>query len=131
MLAAALVLAALAALVHVAIFWLESVAWMRPETRAVFGIRTEHDARVTRPLAFNQGFYNLFLALIAVVGVVFTAAGWRDAGLALVLAGCGAMAAASVVLVVSGGRRYLRAAAVQAVAPLLAVALTVAAVLNG
>ncbi|WP_062526704.1 DUF1304 domain-containing protein [Demequina rhizosphaerae] len=128
MLAAAMVLAGLAALVHVAIFWLESVAWMRPETRRVFGIASEDDARVTRTLAYNQGFYNLFLAVVAAVGIVLLAAGSTAAGAALVYAGCGSMAAAAVVLV-SGSRAYARAVAFQGVLPLLAlVALTVAVV---
>lgn len=65
-----LTLAGAAALVHVYIFVLESLRWTEPGTRRVFGIRTDEEARITRPLAFNQGFYNLFLALIAAAGVV-------------------------------------------------------------
>ncbi|WP_062465736.1 DUF1304 domain-containing protein [Demequina maris] len=126
MLAAAMVLAGLAALVHAYIFWLESVAWMRPSTRRVFGIASEDDARVTRALAYNQGFYNLFLAVVAAVGIVLLATGATAAGAALVYAGCGSMVAAALVLI-SGSRAYARAAAIQGTLPLLAVvALTVA-----
>ncbi|SEJ52963.1 DUF1304 domain-containing protein [Demequina mangrovi] len=128
MLVATCVLAVLAALIHVGIFWLESLAWMRPETREVFGIASEHDAQVTRALAFNQGFYNLFLAIVTSVGIVLLATGSTAAGAALVYAGCGSMTAAALVLV-SGSRRYARAAALQGVVPLLAVlALTVSLV---
>jgi len=130
MLAAALVLAGLAALVHVAIFWLESIAWMRPQTRRVFGMASEDDARLTRPLAFNQGFYNLFLAVIAAVGIVLAAGEATAAGAALVFAGCGSMAAAAVVLLATS-RRFARAAAVQGVLPGLAVALLAAALVAG
>lgn len=126
MIVAAQVLAALAAAVHVYIWWLESVTWLSPRTRAVFGVASEDEARVTRGLAFNQGFYNLFLAIVSVVGVVLLATGPTAAGAALVYAGCGSMAAAAAVLIASGGRRYARAALVQGTLPALAVvALTV------
>ena len=52
----ACVFAALAALVHVYIFVLESVRWRHPATRKVFGT-SEETAAITAPLAHNQGFY--------------------------------------------------------------------------
>lgn len=123
MIATGLVLAGLAALVHVYIFFLESVAWTAPRTRAVFGT-SEQEAQTTRPLAFNQGFYNLFLAVVTAVGIVLLASGSTDgpasAGAALVLAGTGSMAAAATVLVLSD-RSKARAAATQGTLPLLAV----------
>ena len=64
----ALVFAVLAALMHLYIFWMESLRWERPETRKVFGTSPEQ-AATTRRLAYNQGFYNLFLALTAFAGV--------------------------------------------------------------
>ncbi|WP_062308223.1 DUF1304 domain-containing protein [Demequina subtropica] len=126
MLVAACVLAGLAALVHVYIFWLESVAWMRPATRRVFGIESEDDARATRALAFNQGFYNLFLALVTAVGIVLLLVDEGAPGAALIYAGCGSMVLAALVLV-AGSRAYGSAAAKQGTLPLLAlVALTAA-----
>ena len=71
----ALVAAALAAALHVYIFVLESVLWTAPRTRATFGITSDAQAEHTRPLAFNQGFYNLFLAVVTAVGVVLVASG--------------------------------------------------------
>ncbi|HEV6952168.1 MAG TPA: DUF1304 domain-containing protein [Promicromonospora sp.] len=123
MIATGLVLAGLAALVHVYIFYLESVAWTAPRTRAVFGT-SEQEAETTRPLAFNQGFYNLFLAVVTAVGVVLVASGSTSgstgAGVALVLAGTGSMAAAAAVLVLSD-RTKARAATTQGTLPVLAV----------
>ena len=58
----------LAALLHVYIWVLESFRWTEPSTRKTFGV-SEADAEVTRPMAYNQGFYNLFLAIITLVGV--------------------------------------------------------------
>jgi putative membrane protein len=125
--AAGLVLAALAAVVHVYIFTLESLTWTSARTRAVFGT-TPQGAEATRELAFNQGFYNLFLAVVAAAGVVVTATGSTAAGSALVLAGTGSMLAAALVLLLSS-RDKARAAVVQGTFPLLAVVATVAGLL--
>lgn len=127
MIAAGLVLAALAALVHVYIFTLESLTWTSPRTRATFGT-TPEGAEATRELAFNQGFYNLFLAVVAAAGVVATATGATSVGAALVLAGTGSMLAAALVLVLSSPAKA-RAAAVQGVFPLLAVVATLVGLL--
>jgi putative membrane protein len=119
MLPLAYVLAGLAALVHVYIFRLESLAWTDVRTRAVFGTTAE-TAEITRPMAYNQGFYNLFLALVTLIGVVVSATGSEDVGAALMYAGCGSMVAAALVLATSD-RSKLRPALIQGVAPTLAV----------
>ena len=119
MLTVAYVLAAVAALIHVYIFRLESLAWTDPGTRRVFGT-TPETAEVTKPLAYNPGFYNLFLAVIAVIGIVVAVTGSDDVGAALIYAACGSMVAAALVLVTSDASK-LRAAAIQGLAPALAV----------
>lgn len=75
----ALVAAALAAVLHVFIFVMESVLWTTLRVWATFGITSDALAAHTRPLAFNQGFYNLFLAVVTAVGVVLVASGTRVA----------------------------------------------------
>jgi putative membrane protein len=115
-LAVSYVFAALAALVHVYIFVLESLRWEHPRTRAVFGT-SEEVAAVTRPLAYNQGFYNLFLAIGAIVGIGLAGAD-RSASVALVVASTGSMVGAALVLVTSD-RSKARAALVQGVFPAL------------
>lgn len=118
-----LVLAALAALLHVYIFYLESLVWTT-RARAVFGT-TREEAAATRELAFNQGFYNLFLGVVAAIGIVLTASGHEGAGLALVYAGAGSMVAAAAVLFLSSpGKRS--AALKQGLIPLLAIIVLVA-----
>ena len=112
---AAVVFAVGAALLHVYIWVLESFRWTEPATRKTFGTSAA-DAEVTKPLAYNQGFYNLFLAVITLAGVVAGA----DVGAALVLAGTGSMLAAALVLV-THDRSMLRAALVQGTFPALAV----------
>ena len=119
MIAVALVLAGIAALLHVFIFYLESVAWTGERARQTFGT-TPEEAAATRELAFNQGFYNLFFAVVTIVGIALTAAGQRTAGAALVFAGVGSMTAAALVLFATSPDK--RAAAVkQGTVPLLAV----------
>jgi putative membrane protein len=120
MLITGLILAALAGAVHVYIFVLESVRWTRPGTRRIFGVRRAEVAETMRSLAFNQGFYNLFLALAAFLGVLLVLTGARTAGLTLALAGTGMMLAAALVLVMAD-RTKLRAAVVQGGLPLLSV----------
>ena len=123
MLTIACVLAGLAALVHVYIFVIESLQFERPSTLRTFGIRAE-EAVVMKPWAFNQGFYNLFLATGAVVGIALVGVGTnRDAGVALMVFTTASMLAAAAVLVTSD-RRKLQAAVVQGLFPLLALVAT-------
>ncbi|MGY4645659.1 DUF1304 domain-containing protein [Cellulomonas sp. URHB0016] len=125
MLTVALVLAALAAALHAVIFVLEAVLFTRPDVYARFRTRPQ-DVAAVRPWALNQGFYNLFLAVGAVVGIAFAAGSDQTVGLSLVLLACGSMLAAAVVLVATDGR-MARAAATQGLVPLLAVLCSVAA----
>lgn len=120
MLITGLVLAGLAAAVHVYIFCMESLAWTTPKARAVFGTSPE-EAAATKELAFNQGFYNLFLAAVAAIGIVLAATGQPTAGLALVYAGAGSMAAAAAVLFLSSPDKR-PAALKQGLIPAIAVA---------
>jgi putative membrane protein len=113
------VCAVLAGLVHVFIFFLESVAWTSPRARRVFGISTEAEAQSTRAMAFNQGFYNLFLAVGAILGVVLVATGSGATGWTLVVFSCASMLGAAVVLA-GTGRKYLNSAFKQGTLPLIA-----------
>ncbi|MCV7028491.1 DUF1304 domain-containing protein [Mycobacterium sherrisii] len=123
MITAGLVFAALAALLHVYIFTMESLTWTSDRTRATFGTTAE-EAETTRLLAFNQGFYNLFLAIVTGVGIAALALGHRGAGAALVFAGVGPMAAAALVLVASA-RDKARAAVTQGLFPAIAIVLLI------
>jgi putative membrane protein len=119
----ATVFAALAALLHVYIFVMESVQWTQPRIWRRFGVADQAVAETTKPMAYNQGFYNLFLAIGAVIGIVLFVAGSADAGLraaglALVLFSLGSMVAAALVLLTTG-MKYLRPALIQGTLPLI------------
>ncbi|MFD4960506.1 DUF1304 domain-containing protein [Microbacterium sp. NPDC058389] len=112
----ATVFAALAALLHVYIFVMESVQWTQPKIWKRFGVADQAAAEITKPMAYNQGFYNLFLAIGVVIGIVLFYAG---GGIALVLFALGSMVAAALVLVTTG-LKYLRPALIQGTLPLIA-----------
>lgn len=124
----ATVFATLAALLHVYIFVMESVQWTQPRVWRRFGVADQATAEATRPMAYNQGFYNLFLAIGTIVGLVllWTArsdAATHAAGKALILFALGSMVAAALVLTTTG-RQYLRAALIQGTLPVIGFALT-------
>ena len=123
MIAAALIFAGLAALLHVYIWVMESFLWTAPRTRAAFGT-TPEEAETTKLLAYNQGFYNLFLAIVTIVGIVIGGLGHYSAACALIFAGTGSMLAAAVVLLASSPDKA-RAAVMQGTFPLLAIVLLV------
>jgi putative membrane protein len=118
----ATVFAALAALLHVYIFVMESVQWSQPRIWKRFGVPDQQTANATKPMAYNQGFYNLFLAIGAILGIVlFWAAGAEApadvAGRTLMLFTLGSMAAAALVLLTTG-MKYLRPALIEGTLPL-------------
>ena len=120
----ATVFGALAALLHVYIFVMESVQWTQPRVWKRFGVPDQAAADTTKPMAYNQGFYNLFLAIGAIIGLVLFWAGGdghaaaRWPACTLVLFSLGSMVAASLVLLTSG-RKYLRPALIQGTLPLI------------
>ena len=81
----------LAALLHVYIFYLEVFAWEKPAARKVFGEASVEELAISRFFAYNQGVYNLLLAIIAGIGVAM-----RNP--ALMLAGAGSMIVAAAAL---------------------------------
>ena len=127
MLTAAMVLAVLAAALHVLIFYMESIAWEGPLARKTFG-GTPEEARPHAFYAFNQGFYNLFLAVQTFCGVIALSTGFTATGGALTLAGTGSMLAAAAVLYLAAPE-YRTAAVKQGTLPALAVAALVVGLL--
>lgn len=115
---AAAVFVALAVLLHVYIWYLESFAWTSA-ARSVFGTSVEQ-AEATKEMAFNQGFYNLFLGVIAVVGSVLALMGHSTPGRTLIAAGTGSMLAAALLLFVTSPDKR-GAALKQGALPLLAI----------
>lgn len=124
------VAATVSAAIHVLFFYWESVVWKRPTTWKRFGVASQEDADASAAFAYNQGFYNLFLAVGAVLGSILYGVGFRDAGFALGLFSVVCMLAAAVVLMTSG-RGRVGAALVQGTAPLITVVLYLVSLSTG
>ena len=122
MIVIATLVVALAAVLHVLIFALESVFWTRPGVWKRFSVKDQASADITKPMAYNQGFYNLFLAIGALVGVIAYGVGQHAIGLTLVFFTMTCMVLAAVVLVTTGAR-YIRAAIIQGILPLAGIVL--------
>jgi putative membrane protein len=108
----------LSGLVHVLIFAMESLLFSRPQVYRRFRARAE-DVATVQAWAFNQGWYNLFLAGGAIGGVIAVHAGNAAAGRPVALFSCACMLGAALVLACSD-RRMLRGALTQGVLPLIA-----------
>ncbi len=116
------ILIAAAAVIHLGIFGMESVLWSSPKVWRRFGLTSQRDADTVRPMAYNQGFYNLFLAGGATIGLLLYWTTLHDVGFGLIFFSAACMVLASIVLL-STGRIYLRAALTQGVLPLVGVVL--------
>ena len=106
-----------AGVIHVLIFCMESLWWNTPGVRARFRQAPEQ-AQATRLFAFNQGFYNLFLALGVFAGLALVLAGRPVVGYSLATWSCLSMCGAAIVLAASAPQ-LRRAALIQGAAPLL------------
>ena len=76
-----------------------------------------------RSMAYNQGFYNLFLALGALLGTVLLSAN-TTVGFTLMIFSAGSMVLAGLVLLMSV-KNSKRAAMIQALPPFLGILLVV------
>ncbi|MGH7520595.1 MAG: DUF1304 domain-containing protein [Gemmatimonadales bacterium] len=109
--------AILAGVVHVLIFCMESLWWTNPKVRRRFRQAPEQ-AEATKLLAFNQGFYNLFLAIGTFAGLALVLGGQPVSGLTLVRWSCLSMLGAAIVLAASAPQ-LRRGALIQGAAPLV------------
>jgi putative membrane protein len=112
------IFAVAAVLFHVAAFVLESVLFARPAAQTALLGRPDPSPAL-RLFAFNQGFYNLFLAAGPVAGLIAAGSGHESVGRALVVYSCAFMTAAGIVLYVSN-RKLWRGAIGQSAPPLIA-----------
>ena len=114
------VFALIAALLHVLIFCMESLWFMKPGVYKRFGAKTVEDAESKRLFAFNQGFYNLFLAIGIFIGLgLLHSGGYLQVAQTLILFCTASMFFAGIILIISGGIRMLRAGVIQLLFPLL------------
>jgi len=118
------ILAGIGAFMHVVFFVFESILWTTPAVRKIFH-QTEADAKTTRLMALNQGYYNLFLAIATIAGIwlLFYTTTNQAVGSAVLTVSLGSMVGAALVLLFSAGVRMLRGVILQGLAPAIALAL--------
>ncbi|MBX3089725.1 MAG: DUF1304 domain-containing protein [Cryobacterium sp.] len=114
------VFASIAAIIHVAIFVMESILWPKPSIWKRFGVKSQADADVLEQMAFNQGFYNLFLAVGTGIGLFLLVYGNVMGGKWVLLVTLSSMVLAAVVLTLTN-RKFWRAALFQGLIPLLGI----------
>lgn len=112
----------LAGILHVAIFAMESIFFLNEKIYSRFLIESFEHAQIVSLFAYNQGWYNLFLALAALTGVLFVNKLPKNVGAALSMYACLSMLGAALVLTFSAPE-LTRAAFVQGVFPILALVL--------
>lgn len=101
-------LAAFSSLLHIYIFVMESLLWGTPKVNKSFGVKPE-EALIMKPFAFNQGFYNLFLAIAIIVGLFLIHSQGKPQGIYLVDYAMLSIFGAGVVLVSSNPNLWLPA----------------------
>ncbi len=112
-------LISLAGLLHIYFFKLESIDWLKPKTWKTFGLSSQEHAEIIRPMAFNQGFYNLFLSVGTLIGATLLSIN-STVGFTLMISSATSMVFAGVVLFFSA-KNSRRAAIIQAGPPLLGI----------
>lgn len=113
------IFALIAVLFHVVAWVLESFLFHRTDVQTFLLGHPEPHSGV-RLWAFNQGFYNLFLATGPLAGLIAVWTGHEAVGRALVIYGCTFMTLCGVVLFVSD-RRLWRSMIGQSGPPLIAI----------
>jgi putative membrane protein len=107
----------LAGAIHIYIFAMESLLWGKPGTNRTFGM-TPDMAEHNRNFAFNQGYYNLFLAIAALGGVILSFTHPGAGATALMAYSALSMLGAGLVLIYSQPK-LLKAAMIQGLPPLI------------
>jgi len=122
----ALVFTSLTILIHIMVFFGESMFWGLPSIHegvvAAINVSTAatvmEQSQILELVFFSQGFYNLFIALSGIAGLVFARLGLLQVGLTLVCNTCLFALGAGIVL--ASSTTAYPAAAIQGVPPLLA-----------
>ena len=119
----------LAGCLHILIFVMESILFTNEAVYSRFLVTSAEHASMVELFAYNQGWYNLFLAIAAIVGVILSGKWIKHVGETLALYACLSMLGAAVVLMFSAPGMG-RAAVIQGVFPLIAIGLFLMSVNN-
>lgn len=112
----------LAGCLHVLIFVMESILFTNQAVYSRFLITSPEHASMVELFAYNQGWYNLFLAIAAIAGVILSGKWIKHVGETLAIYACMSMLGAAIVLMFSAPDMG-RAAIIQGIFPLFAIVL--------
>ena len=107
-------------LIHCLFFAMESLFFMDEQVYTRFRLDSVAEAEIVRLFAYNQGWYNLFLAIAAFVGAFLGHKLKPNVGNTLAMYACFSMLGAALVLIYSSPD-MLRASIVQGLFPVLAI----------
>lgn len=119
----------LAGCLHILIFVMESILFSNEAVYSRFLIKSAEHASMVELFAYNQGWYNLFLAIAAIAGVILSGKWIKNVGETLAMYACLSMLGAALVLVFSAPGMG-RAAVIQGLFPLLAIGFFLVSVNN-
>jgi putative membrane protein len=109
----------LSILFHIVAFMLESVFFMNPKVYRQFGLLNKEEATIVKLMAFNQGFYNLFLALGMTLGLtLYINPHYTLIGSGIMIGPGVCMTGAGVILLLSEPKAW-HTALVQGIPPLI------------
>lgn len=106
------------AILHILFFKIESIDFLKPSTLKRFNL-TPEEGKMVKVWAFNQGFYNLFLAMGLFVSIVLMHTNLVSESLVLGRFILLTMVGAGVVLIISAPKSY-KAGLIQAIPALIA-----------
>lgn len=112
--------ATLSGIIHIYIFVLESIKWGTPKVNKAFQ-QDEQSAEITRSFAYNQGFYNLFLAFGSLAGSVLLILGKNTVVAQTLLIYANASMLAAALVLITSNKSMVRPASIQGLPPLLAI----------
>lgn len=106
---------AISAILSIYIFYMEAVAWGTKKVNETFLIKDNEEAETTKFMAFNQGFYNLFLGIGMLIGLFINSTAAEAIGIFCLAS----MLLAALVLFL-GDKKYFKPALSQGLAPFIA-----------
>jgi putative membrane protein len=103
----------ISAFLHLIFFKFESIDFLKPSTLKRFNL-TPEEGKVVKVWAFNQGFYNLFLAIGLMASIALLNTNFMSSGIILAQFILLTMVGADVVLIISAPKSY-KAGLIQAI----------------
>lgn len=114
----AVIFGGVAGILHVGFWLMEAVWWRRPRVWRLFGVASQDEAELLSFAMLNQGYYNLFLGIGAIVGAVLVPT--EIPGRTTLLGYCALFMLGAAAILYRARRTMVRAALVQGLPAVIA-----------